>query len=303
MVNEGFDESAIDGELAAALGADQFGLHYQPIRDVADLSLVAYEALIRWPHPVRGMVPPSRFIPVAERSAMIHDLGVWVVGRACRDAEALRARYIGVNVSAVQLQRGDFASRFAAAARDTGVEAARITVEITETVPLQQGRVESRNLQALRDLGCWLAVDDFGAGHASLAYLDRFPFNVLKIDKALVGTLGKARSVFGTIARLCDVALRRNIVVVAEGVETERQLELVRKAGCTRAQGYLLGRPAPLAAWTLEAPGIEGGRAGVAVDARASVSFEADHCGIGVAADSASVRHEAASSGTVEDFR
>ena len=129
------------------------------------------------------------------------------------------------------------------------MNAGHVTVEVTETVEIRDDNTERRNLYALRDLGCWLAIDDFGAGYASLTYLDKFPFNVVKIDKGYIGRLGLDPSAFSFVADLCELGRRRDLVVVAEGVETQDQLQLLRRAGCTRVQGYLTGRPAPVSAW------------------------------------------------------
>ncbi len=240
-------ELRIEEELGVALRAGELDLHYQPIRATDDLALVAYEALIRWQHPVRGMVAPSGLIPVAERTPLIHDLGLRVVRRACRDLAALGTRYVGMNVSAAQLGRADFAPRFARVLARQSVDPAQVTVEITETVALRaDGGTQRRNLHALRDLGSWLAIDDFGAGYARLDHLDELPFNCLKIDKTLVAALGASREAFRFVVSLCDLGRRKNVVVVAEGVETEEQFALLRQAGCSRAQGYLPGRPAPV---------------------------------------------------------
>ncbi len=242
------DRFSIAAELRAAHSNGRLDLHYQPLVDSDDLSLVAYESLIHWSHPVRGLIAPCRFIPIAEQNGLIHDLGEWVLRRACRDVALLGSRYVGVNVSAVQLQRTDLAATFARIFEEEAVEPVQITIEVTETVPLRDG-TELRNLQALRDLGCYLAIDDFGTGHASFDYLDRFPFNVLKIDKSFIAQLGRSSADETFVELLCKLGHRRNIVVVAEGVETEEQLRLLRDMGCSRVQGYLLGRPAPVGVW------------------------------------------------------
>ena len=207
------------------------------------------KSLARWPHPLRGMVPPLQFIPIAEQNGLIHDLGLWVLRRACRDLAALGARYVGVNVSGVQLRHAEFAANFARIVAEEGIEPVQVTVEITESVALRDDGPERRNLHALRDMGCYVAVDDFGTGYASFDYIERFPFNVLKIDKSFVAGLGGSPAAEAAVASLCDLALRRAMVTVAEGVETEAQLVLLRRLGCSRVQGYLLGKPAPVEAW------------------------------------------------------
>ena len=232
-------------EMRDALRRDAFVLHYQPIFGSDDLDLVAYESLVRWQHPVRGMVPPQQFIAAAEHNGLIDDIGLWVLRRACRDLARLDARYIGVNVSPVQLQAPDFASRFTRVIAEERVDSRQVTVEITESVPLHDGGTERSNLEAVRAGGSYLAIDDFGTGFASLDYLEKFPFNVLKIDKSLINDITTSSTSREAVARICEIARKREIVVVAEGVETRTQLRVLRDLGCSRIQGYLLGRPAP----------------------------------------------------------
>lgn len=236
----------IERELRAAIILDELDLHYQPVF-AADGALSGHEALVRWQHKVRGTVPPSEFIHIAEESDLISRLGEWVLRRACLDIDALKAPRLSINVSAAQLRRGDFADRFAAIVAETGVDAQRLTVEITETVPLKAGGVEERNLSALRTLGVRVAIDDFGAGHASLEYLKKFSFDVLKIDRSYVANLAESPVDNVLIAAICEIGRVSGIEIVAEGVETGEQLDLLKAAGCTHFQGYLLGRPTPLA--------------------------------------------------------
>ena len=232
-------------ELRDALRRDAFVLHYQPIFGSDDLDLVAYESLVRWRHPVRGMVPPQQFIAAAEHNGLIDDIGLWVLRRACRELARLNARYVGVNVSPMQLQSADFASRFDRIITEERVARRQVTVEITESVPLHDGGTERRNLEAIRAGGSYLAIDDFGTGFASFDYLEKFPFNVLKVDKSFVNDIATSPSSRDAVARICAIARERDIVVVAEGVETRGQLQVLRDLGCHRLQGYLLGRPAP----------------------------------------------------------
>jgi len=236
----------IERELRAAIILDELDLHYQPVFD-ADGCLQSHEALVRWQHKVRGTVPPSEFIHIAEESDLISRLGEWVLRRACLDIEALGAPRLSINVSAAQLRRSDFAERFAAIVAETGIEGKRLTIEVTETVPLKSGGVEERNLAALRELGVRVAIDDFGAGHASLEYLKKFSFDVLKIDRSYVANLADNPVDNVLVAAICEIGRVSGIEIVAEGVETAEQLELLKAAGCTHFQGFLLGRPQPLA--------------------------------------------------------
>lgn len=236
----------VERELRAALLMDELEVHYQPVLGSADLQVRSYEALVRWRHRVRGMIPPSKFIPIAEESDLIDKLGSWVLRRACLDLPALGAGAVAVNVSPAQLRHADFAQRVLAILAETGVEPQRLIVEVTETVPIEEGSVAMANLAALRALGVRLAIDDFGAGYASLHYLRSFAFDIIKIDRTYVANLGRSRIDKMIVAAICDIARSLPVEVVAEGVETEEQKQLLIEAGCTGLQGYLLGPPQPL---------------------------------------------------------
>jgi diguanylate cyclase (GGDEF)-like protein len=235
----------IERDLRAAVLMDELEVHYQPIFD-ANRSVRSYEALLRWRHPVRGVIPPGQFIPIAEESDLVDKLGEWVLRRVCKDLWVLGGSPVAVNVSPMQLRRVDFAERFAAVLRDTGTDPRRIVVEITETVPLQAGQRELANISALRALGVRIAIDDFGAGHASLQYLRGFAFDIIKIDRSYVANLGSNRVDGMIVSAICNIARSLPAEVIAEGIETSDQLALLVSAGCTGFQGYLLGRPAPL---------------------------------------------------------
>ena len=234
----------VERELRAALLLDELELHYQPVFD-GDRVVTSHEALIRWRHKVRGVISPAQFIAIAEESDLIDKVGDWVLRRACQDLPQL-GKPVAVNVSPAQLRHADFAPRFAAVLAETGTDPRRIIVEITETVPLQAQGIELANVDALRALGVRIAIDDFGAGHASLQYLRGFAFDIIKIDRTYVSSLGSSRIDAIIVAAICDIARSLPVEVVAEGVETEEQFRLLRQAGCTRYQGFLLGRPQPL---------------------------------------------------------
>ncbi|MGV8853654.1 MAG: putative bifunctional diguanylate cyclase/phosphodiesterase [Devosia sp.] len=234
----------VERELRAALLLDELELHYQPVFD-SDRVIKSHEALIRWRHKVRGIIPPGQFIAIAEESDLIDKLGEWVLRRACLDLPRLGTP-VAVNVSPAQLRHADFAPRFAALLTETGTDPRSIIVEITETVPLQVRGIELANVDALRALGVRIAIDDFGAGHASLQYLRGFAFDIIKIDRTYISNLGENRIDAIIVAAICDIARSLPVEVVAEGVETEQQFALLRQAGCTRYQGFLLGRPLPL---------------------------------------------------------
>jgi EAL domain-containing protein (putative c-di-GMP-specific phosphodiesterase class I) len=235
----------IERELRAALMMNELELHYQPIFG-SDMSIRSYEALVRWRHTVRGMISPAQFVPIAEESDLVDKLGDWVLRRACADLPALANVPVAVNVSPAQLRHADFVSRFEAVLDQTGTDPRLLIVEITETVPLDAGKIELANLAALRALGVRIAIDDFGAGHASLQYLRGFAFDIIKIDRSYVANLSANRIDAMIVSAICDIARSLPVDVVAEGVETQAQLDQLRLAGCTCFQGFLLGRPLPL---------------------------------------------------------
>ena len=234
----------VERELRAALLMDELELHYQPVFG-SDMRVRSHEALLRWRHTVRGMIPPSQFIAIAEESDLIDRLGEWVIRRACADLPALGTP-VAVNVSPAQLRREDFARHLGQILAEQGIDPAMLIVEITETVPMVAGAIEQANLDAIRALGAKVAIDDFGAGHASLQYLRGFAFDIIKIDRTYVANLGENRIDAMIVEAICDIARSLDVDVIAEGVETEGQLDMLRRAGCGAFQGYLLGRPQPL---------------------------------------------------------
>ena len=246
MLQQDVAWSLMEPEILYALESEAFDLHYQPICDVETLAIVAYESLARWNHPIHGVISPEQFIPTAECSGLIHDLGFWILRRACIDLNALDVRHVNVNISPVQLQCAAFAARFARIIRSEAIEPTSITVEITEGVALHNNGIERRNLEMIRDLGCYLAIDDFGTGYASYDYVEKFPFNVLKIDKSLIKNIGRSKADAEIIEAIYEFGRLREMVIVAEGLETLQQLDMLRRLGCARVQGYLLGRPAAI---------------------------------------------------------
>ncbi len=238
----------IERDLRAAIMMEELDLYYQPILMADGHTLKSYEALVRWNHPVRGLISPAEFIPIAESSELIDRLGEWVLKRACVDFADLQAPSISVNVSPVQLRKPDCAQRFAAIIKEAGVTPSTIAVEITENVPLIDAGAEKANIDALRRLGVRIAIDDFGSGNASLSYLRRTSFDILKIDRSYVENVDTNRFDALMIASICRIARAANMSVIAEGIETEAQLHAVTHAGVTALQGFLLGRPQPLSA-------------------------------------------------------
>jgi diguanylate cyclase (GGDEF)-like protein len=230
-------------DLRLALQRDEFEVHYQPIRDIASGEIVVCEALVRWRHPERGLIAPNNFIPIAEETGLIVKLGDKVLRTACTDAARWASACVAVNLSPVQFRNPDLVASVKAALEQSGLSAHRLELEITESVLLQNSDSTRAMLLEIRELGVKISLDDFGTGYSSLSYLRSFPFDKIKIDRSFVfdsiaGQQGEA--IIRTIAELGSTL---GIVTTAEGIETAEQLQLVRRAGCTEGQGYLIGRP------------------------------------------------------------
>ena len=241
----------VETRLRAAVAARQLTLHYQPIVDLPDGSLLGYEALLRWRDPVLGQVPPNRFVPVAERSGLIGDLGTWVLRTACSTAAAWPARpgaplpSVSVNVSPRQLADDTFATRVTQALTDAGLEPDRLCLEITETAAIQDLDATRARLAAVTALGVRLALDDFGTGYASLTMLRALPFDTVKIDRSFVANVTHSATDTVLLRLIVDAAHALGQRVCAEGVETAEQARQVIAIGADHAQGWLYGRPEP----------------------------------------------------------
>ena len=238
------DRRALEMDLHAALARDEFELFYQPLFDVERGSIGGFEALLRWRHPVRGMVSPADFIPLAEETGLIVPIGEWVLRRACREAvEWPGDLKVAVNVSPPQLLSGSLVRAVCDALSDAGLPASRLELEITESVLLAQSSAVLDVLRSFRDLGVRVAMDDFGTGYSSLSTLRSFPFDKIKVDQSFIKSLGDGTD---TIVRAM-VSLGRTLGmrVTAEGVETESQFAWLLAQGCHEAQGYLISRPCP----------------------------------------------------------
>ena len=255
-------------DLRRALSAEQFELHYQPLVDLGTLRVTGFEALLRWRHPERGLVSPAEFIPLAEEIGLIGPIGEWVLRRACAEA----ARWpegvkVAVNLSAVQLRAGGgLADTVAAVLRASGLPAARLELEITETAMLQDTEETLATLHRVGTLGVSIAMDDFGTGYSSLSHLRRFPFDKVKIDQSFVRDLGHAGGDCAAIVRaVMGLCASLGIAVTAEGVETEEQLEWLAAEGRAEGQGHLFSRPVPAEAipGLLDALACGAARAGV----------------------------------------
>ena len=239
-------------DLRLALERDELILHYQPTVDLRTGEIAGFEALVRWQHPTRGMVPPLEFIGVAESTGLIVPLGRWVLTEACRQAVAWgtepgRGLKMSVNVSVRQFDAGDLAATVAEVLAETGMPADRLCLEMTESVLLTDTDENLARIVSLKALGVLLAMDDFGTGYSSLAYLQRFPMDVLKIDRSFVDRLGAADEDDALVRTIVRLGRNFGMVLVAEGIETEAQLAALRAMDCDLAQGYLLSRPVPAA--------------------------------------------------------
>jgi diguanylate cyclase (GGDEF)-like protein len=239
------------GELRAAIASDQLVLHYQPKATMPNGGVDAVEALVRWQHPVHGLLPPARFLPLAEQTDLIHELTGWVLRRALTDIADLRLG-VAINVSARDLSRRDFAGHVRGILHEVGVAAERLTVEITETAILIDPARAGEVLGELEEAGVGVSIDDFGQGHTSLGYLSVLPVHELKVDRQFVCDMLTNQAHGAIVRSIIDLGHNLGMRVVAEGVETNDVLVALRLAGCDIAQGYLLARPmsiAALAAW------------------------------------------------------
>lgn len=234
------------GALKNALKNRQIGLHYQPIVDVKAGAVTGCEALMRWRHPQLGMVPPTTFIPIAEKSGLIVAMGDWALQQACRDAAGWRSDMkVAVNISAVQLCQSNLTASVKRALEQTGLAASRLEIEITEAAFLRDAARTLAVLDELRALGVRLVLDDFGAGFASLNHLRSFTFDKIKIDQSFVGEMAERRDSRAIIGAVTGLAKTLGIGPVAEGVEGAQQLAGVTIAGCEEMQGFYFSRPVP----------------------------------------------------------
>ncbi len=251
-----FFEPAMDASAKARLMMEQdlrqalvnggFDLHYQPLVHFGRNEVSGCEALLRWRHPERGMVSPAEFIPVAEDTGLINEIGDWVLRTACAEAatwpEHIR---LAVNVSPVQLKNQTLALRIAGALAASGLKPCRLEIEITEAVLIRDDEAALAILHQLRDIGVRIALDDFGTGFSSLSYLKRFPFDKIKIDRCFVSDISEVDASSSIVQAVVNIATALNMTTTAEGVETEAQRELLRKLGCNEMQGYLFSAPKP----------------------------------------------------------
>jgi diguanylate cyclase (GGDEF)-like protein len=237
----------IESELHSAFVRGDFELHYQPQTDLMSGKIVGYEALLRWRHPERGMIPPMEFVPIAEETGMIAPIGEWVLRRACNDARAIPDDcYVAVNISTVQFMTKEFLQLVRNVIKETGIAPRRLELEVTETAMMQDKERAAIILKELSAMGISVAVDDFGTGYSNLSYLIDFPFQKLKIDKSFVARMEQDASSGAVVSTIVGLSRALGVHTIAEGVETETQATLLKAAGCDVVQGYFFGRPQPL---------------------------------------------------------
>lgn len=240
------DRRALQSDLGAALNRNEMMLHYQPQSRVTG-QVVGFEALLRWDHPARGFVPPDTFIPLAEESGSIVPIGEWVLREACREAASWpKPLQIAVNLSPVQFRSGDVVRIVHGVLLETALAPERLVLEITEGALMDDYSRAVSILRRLKALGVQIAMDDFGTGYSSLSYLQSFPFDKIKIDQTFISNLERNAQSAAIVRAVLGLAQKLNLLVVAEGVENQDQLAILRHERCDEMQGYLIGRPAPI---------------------------------------------------------
>lgn len=237
----------IENDLREAISGRQLRLYYQPITSgQKKRSIIGYEALMRWHHPVKGLIMPNDFIPVAEESGLIHMLGAFALYEACREAASWEGKQsVAVNLSPLQFKNSSLVSVVEGALRESGLEPNRLEVEITESVLLDDSLGNIRMLERLKKLGVQIALDDFGTGYSSLSYLRSFPFDKIKIDKSFINDMNDSREALAIIRAITGMSRSLDIKIIAEGVESDEQFHRLQEEGCTLFQGYYFGRPQP----------------------------------------------------------
>lgn len=237
----------LEKSLIKALKEEEFELYYQPQVELSDAKIIGYEALLRWNHPTNGMVSPADFIPILEETKMIVEVGEYVLRRACKEALTWENNEkVAVNLSTVQFEHQDVPSMVAKALSDTGLAAERLEIEITESTLMSDTDAALVMLEDLKKLGVNIAMDDFGTGYSSLSYISEFEFDKIKIDRSFVASIQNDERARAIITTIIGLGRALDIMITAEGIETNEQLLLIQAAGCHFGQGYLFGRPVPL---------------------------------------------------------
>jgi len=236
----------LEKEIYQAYQQDQFELYYQPQINLLTQKIVGIEALIRWIHPIKGMIPPDQFIPISEETRQINKIGEWVLNKACSDGKKLHDKglkiTIAVNVSPVQLHFGSFYEKVANALIESQLDPQYLELEITEsTFQVTDSNIDV--FQQLRELGVQLAIDDFGTGYSNLASLNQLPVDILKIDREFIKDIPRDHAIAGLTGSIIAMAKMKNLKIIAEGIETVEQIQYLQGVNCDIGQGFFIGRP------------------------------------------------------------
>jgi predicted signal transduction protein with EAL and GGDEF domain len=250
MRQRAMDRMQLETDLRAAVPRGELDINYQPKISLVDGNIVEFEALVRWNHPVRGFVLPQTFVPLADETGLILPIGEWVLFQACRQLAKWRKRFdrdigISVNISARQFETAELVSQVRCILAETGIPAASLSLEITESLLLENPESAIRQLNELRAIGIGLKIDDFGTGFSSLSYLHRLPFNELKIDRSFISNFGKKAEATHIVHTIILLGRLLDMKIVAEGVETEDQLNELTALSCDYAQGNFFAKPLP----------------------------------------------------------
>jgi len=236
----------LEADLATAIERDELELHFQKQIDLGSNQTVAAEALLRWKHPTKGMIPPDVFIPLAEENGLIVPIGQWVIEEACQEASSWPEPWVvSVNLSAMQLGKSDLYAWVMGSLLKAGLGPERLEIEVTESVFLMEDEKLLCDLHRLREIGVSLALDDFGTGYASLGYLQKLPFSKVKLDKSFVSDIETNRQSGEIAVAIASLCRNLGLKTTAEGIETETQRTLITAAGYTFGQGYLFAKPMP----------------------------------------------------------
>jgi diguanylate cyclase (GGDEF)-like protein len=237
----------LQGQLRNAVKNQEFLLHYQPQIDIGSGRMIGAEALVRWQHPELGLIPPGKFIPLAERTGLVIPMGEWVLNEACRQArqwmDSGQPLVMAVNLSALQFKRGNLLETVAEALKQSGLPPHMLELELTESILVQDVEVAIKTLRSLKEMGVKLSIDDFGTGYSSLSYLKRLAVNKLKIDQSFVRELAIDADSAAIVKAIIQLGHTLQLTVIAEGVETDAQFAFLRNYGCDEVQGYLFSRP------------------------------------------------------------
>lgn len=249
MRDEAIARLDLESDLLIALERDEFILFYQPILDLNTEHISGFEALLRWPHLQQGLISPARFIPVLEETGLILNMGEWVIQKACHQLKQWQTEFnqpnlkMSINLSRQQFRQQDLPERIAEIIHDVRVDASKVQLEITESMVMKDAQVSHQLMLRLKDLGIRLAIDDFGTGYSSLSYLHRFPTDTLKIDRSFVSRMEKSSEDFEIVQTIITLGQKLNMDLVAEGITTAYQHELLRESGCQQGQGYYFYKP------------------------------------------------------------